>query len=301
MRAVAVVLLVWCSVAHADDASDKAAELSREAFAQVNDGRYASAIDLFAQAYELTKDLRYLMNVAVAQRKAGLVHQAAQTFRRYLALGGDKLSDDDRAQIEKEIALVEQEAAHVTVSVRGGDAEVAVDGYAIGTVTANSSLVVLVSTDGGKEHVVRAARAGAADDSVTLRDLKPGEQRAITLEPKSTGTLNIASDPTGARLTKGKGGAGLGLAPVSLTLAPGNYDLWASLPDRESQVRSVVVHAGETQQITFHLRPLPSWWERNRTLVILGGAAVVIAGGVLLAPTINDAFAPDRGTVRHVP
>lgn len=301
MRVAVAVLLVWCAVARADDASDKAAELSREAFAQVNDGRYASAIDLFAQAYDLTKDLRYLMNVAVAQRKAGLVHQAAQTFRRYLADGGDKLTDDERAQIQKEIALVEQEAAHVTVSVRGGDSEVAVDGYAIGTISANSSLVVLVATEGGKEHVVRAARAGAADDSVTLRDLKPGEMRAVTLEPKSTGIVNVASEPMGAQLRKGKGGVGLGLAPLSLQLAPGNYDLWASLPDRESQVRSIVVHAGETQQITFHLRPLPSWWERNRTLVILSGAAVVIAGGVLLAPTINDAFAPDRGTVRHVP
>jgi len=301
MRVVAVVLMVWCAVARADDSADKAAELSREAFAQVNDGRYASAIDLFAQAYDLTKDLRYLLNVAVAQRKAGLVHQAAQTFHRYLADGGDKLTDDERAQIQKEISLVEQESAHVTVSVRGGDAQLAVDGYAIGPISANSSLVVLVSTDGGKEHVVRATRAGAADDNITLRDLKPGEQRAIMLEPKSTGIVNVASEPAGAQLTKGKGGTGLGLAPLSLTLVPGSYDLWASLPDRESQVRSVVVHAGETQQVTFHLRPLPSWWERNRTLVIVGGALVVIGTAIIVPGPISDAFAPDRGTVRHVP
>ncbi|MBV8762302.1 MAG: PEGA domain-containing protein [Deltaproteobacteria bacterium] len=301
MRVVVAVLVVWCAVARADDAGDKAAALSREAFAQVKDGRYASAIDLFQQAYDLTKDIRYLLNVAVAQRKAGLVHQAAQTFRRYIAEGGDKLTDDDRAQIAKEIALVEQEAAHVTVTVHGGDAEVAVDGYVIGTVTANGSLVVLVATEGGREHVIRAARAGAAEDTQTLRGLQPGEQRAVTLEPKSTGTLAITSDPTGATITRGKAGAALGLAPVSLQLAPGSYELWGRLPEREPAVHNVVVRAGETQQVTFHLRPLPTWWERNRTLVIIGSGLAVVAAGVLLAPTVNDAFAPDRGTVRHVP
>ena len=298
---VALWLVVAVGVARADDAADTAAELSRQAFAQVKDGRYASAIDLFAQAYELSHDTRYLLNVAVAQRKAGLVHQAVQTFRRYLTEAGDKLTADERTQIEGEIALVEKEAAHVTVTARGGEVELSIDGYVVGKVAPDAPLEVLVATEGGREHVLRASRPGAEPDTQTLRDLKPGETRAIVVEPKTTGTLAVTSDPPAAHLTRGKGGPELGIAPVTLTLAPGSYEIYATLPDRETAVRNLVMHAGESQQVTFHLRPLPTWWERNRTLVILGSAAVVIGTGVLLAPTINDAFAPDRGTVRHVP
>ena len=298
--AVVLVIAVLASTAHADDA-DHAKDMARQAFSMIDDSQdFAGASDLFLQAYDLTKNLPYLLNAAVALRKAHLPQQAVITLRRYLVDAGDTIAPEMRTQIDGDIAEITKESARVTVTIAADSSDVSLDGRAAGAVSKTSPLVVLVATEAGKDHVLRAHRDGWVDDEHHLGALSPGQVLDVSVEPKrpvTTGTLRVTSAPDHAKLFVA--GREYGPAPQTIELAPGSYEVFAKLDGYDDKSEQLALEAGDSRDLTIRLQH--TWWQRNKLWVYLGAGAVAAIGvGILVQPTINDLFKPDYGTIiRH--
>jgi hypothetical protein len=284
--AVMVFLLGIAADASADDIAPatraRAEELSAAARRKIDDASdWAGASDLFMQAYELTKQLPYLINVAVSLRKARLPHQSVATYRRCLAEGGQAVTPELRAQILADIDHITRESGQVTVRTAGAPAAIELDHRPVGQAAKDAPLLVLVATEGGLIHTLRASRDGFAPIERPLGQLRAGETIDVELEPPriaTTGNVRIKSVPDAAQLVL-VGRGPLGAAPQSLALPPGDYYVDAKLPGYQLGHERVSVLAGRDHDVVFHLEHTPvSWWTRHKLKVYIA-ASVVVAGG----------------------
>jgi hypothetical protein len=280
---VAVLLILSIAgTARADDTADRAKraqQLAEDALRRIADrGDFTGASDNFLEAYELTHELSYLLNVAVTLRKANLNHQAVAAYRRWLAEGGT--SNALAPQVTADIDAIERDSITVIVRTAGSAADITLDDRPVGIASGASPLTVLVNTDAGKKHVLRATRPGFLQGELALEQLQRGRRVEVVVEPgANVARISIASDPIGAELLAGT--RPLGIAPQAIDLAPGDYELFARLRGHAQGRERIHVVAGEPQDVTLRLSPIhPSWWERHHTKVYVGAAAVlVIAAG----------------------
>lgn len=301
MRVVVVCLIVALAQSAVADvtpeARAQAAQLAADAMQRIKDRNdYAGASDNFQKAYDLTGELSYLLNVAIARRKANLPHQAVLAYKRYLADGGDKIAAELKAQVLADIDSVTRDSVAVTVTTHGAPAEVFLDGVAVGTASAAAPLLVLVNSDAGRAHVLRATRSGYLDVEQPLPKALPGERTAIELEPRANiGRITIDSEPPAAELSEGVAvRRPLGRAPQVIDLAPGDYELFARLPRYQVGRERVHVVGGEPQRVTIRLTPIEtSWWERHHTKLYIGGAALIVA--VASVFVVREIVKPDYG------
>lgn len=187
----------------------------------------------------------------------------------------------------------------MTVTIAGDAADVTLDQRAAGAVSKSSPLVVLVATEAGKDHVLRAHRDGWVDDEHRLGALSPGELRDVLVEPKrpvTTGTLHVTSVPDHARLFVRD--RELGAAPQTIELAPGSYEVFAKLGGYEDKAENLALEAGQSRELTIRLQR--TWWQRNKLWVYIGGGAVLLAGGIVAGRVVYNDLMPDYGTIiRH--
>ena len=266
VRLVGAIVVCACGAAYADEAADRAeaARLAKAAMeAATEDAQYVRAAELFQRAYDLSRELEYLLDVGVAYRKAGWAHQAVTAFRRYLALAGESVPAPLRAQIDTDVATLVATSGLVRVSTAGAPATISLDGRAIGLASREQPLEVLMPV--GPDHALRAEREGY--DAVTeALVVHPGEERALVLEPRprpTKATLVIASIPTAAQLSLGTGGGDLGVAPRTIDVAPGDYEVFARLPGYAPAREALHVTAGDRRELTLRLSKLPTWWWRD--------------------------------------
>ncbi|RYZ07131.1 MAG: PEGA domain-containing protein [Myxococcales bacterium] len=118
------------------------------------DGDFSGAALKFQRAYELSGDARLLWNRAAAEKNLRHYAQVRTLVRQYLAKGGPLVSADERADAEALIAMVQAFVSEVTVRVDQPDADISIDGRAVG----KSPLPNSISLDLG-EHEVRASKA----------------------------------------------------------------------------------------------------------------------------------------------
>jgi hypothetical protein len=301
--AVVLVLLGLASYVRADDVDPatraRADELSAAARRKISDANdWAGASDLFMQAYELTKQLPYLINVAVSLRKARLPHQAVVIYRRCLDEGGAAVTAELRAQILADIDHVTRESAQVSVRTAGAPASIELDRRVVGNAAKDAPLVVLVATEGGLIHSLRATREGFAPADHPLGQLRAGETLTVELEPgriATTGLVHVTSLPPSAQLVLVGRGA-LGHAPQDVELAPGDYYVHATLPGHDLGRERVSVIAGREHQVVFKLRRTPpSWWQRHKVKVYIAAGVVVASGAAFGA---YELFKPEYdGTI----
>jgi hypothetical protein len=273
----ALLILSFAGTARADEAADraKAQQLAEDALRRINDrGDYAGASDNFLQAYELTRELSYLLNVAVSLRKANLNHQSVAAYRRWLAEGGS--TNPLAPQVNADIEAIERDSVIVTVRTEGAPAEIALDLRAVGIASATAPLVVLVNSDAGKQHTLRATRTGFLPTEHPLERLSRGDKIEIVLEPRpNIARITVTSDPAGAEISEAT--RVIGTAPQSIDLAPGDYEIFGRLRGHTPARERIYVVAGQPQEVTLRLAPIEeSWWERHHTKVYVGAAAVVV-------------------------
>ena len=299
--ALAVVIVAGVGVARADEAHDRAAEVSRLAFIQVDDGKYKDATGMFLQAYELTKELPYLLNASVAARKGSLPHIAVATLRRYLADAGPSIDPAQKRQLEADIDVITRSAAVVTVTTPGEPVAVQLDSRDVGSVTHALPLVVLVGPEAGYVHSLLGHRDGQLDDVHQLGVVSAGQALEVGLDPKprpTTAALSIETEPAHADLFEHE--RALGRAPQTVTLAPGDHEIVARLKGYEDKSERLTLEIGQPRELTIRLRalPEPSWWQRHKLLLALvGGGAVLAAGGGIL---LYEHEKPDYGLqIRH--
>lgn len=302
--AVLVVILVMIATPTPvrGDEREQARELAAVALRRIADANdYAGASELFLRAYELTRELPFLLNAAVAQRKARLPHQSVQSYRRALDDGGAQLTPELRAQVVADIEHITREAARVTVRTRGEPAEVELDRRRVGVVTRDAPLEVLVATEGGLRHTIRAQRPGYRADERTLPELGAGGLLDVELAPRAiptTGRITIATEPAAAQVSVVGRGA-LGLAPQTVELPPGDHEIAATLPGHVVVREQVHLRAGDARRITLRLSREPSsWWTRHRLAIYVAGAVVVGTAGAF---AVREHFEPDHGVVIRYP
>lgn len=83
--------------------------------------------------------------------------------------------------------------------------------------------------------------------------------------PNLDATIRISTAPTGARVFLD--GSYQGTTPLTITVAPGDYELLVQKSGYRTEVRSLQLSPRENQRISLRLSPLPgSWWwpGRNR-------------------------------------
>lgn len=125
----------------------------------------------------------------------------------------------------------------------------------------------------------------------------------------STGTLQIATAPAGARLRID--GADVGTAPQSVALAPGRHEIVATLAGHTPQTLQLEVIGGVNKSIDVQLVRAPvAALPRGTGLVVSGaiatgvGVLAAIAGGVLLAidrnPYRRECQADSQGDCRYL-
>jgi hypothetical protein len=152
-------------------------------------GDFAAALPKFQRAYELSSEPRLLWNVAACE--ASLKHYArAMTFvDRYVAIGGERLGDSDRAKAARFKAAAKQFIATVTVTTSPDAVVIAVDGESIGSTP-------VVYLEAGKHRIVFT---------------KPGHRGLIRVESVEAGAdlaWNITLEKLRVRSISGQPGAG---------------------------------------------------------------------------------------------
>src|SRR5262249_18563734 len=160
-------------------------------------------------------------------------------------------------------------SARVTITTKGAAADIFLDDRNVGVASQTTELVVLLSPKA--PHKLRADRPGQDPDQITMPELSGGEQQSVVLEPKvkpPTARLRISTNPARAHLSfsaRDQVEHDLGDAPVEHDLPAGDYTVFARLSGYERAHQPVSIEQlGVTRDIAIRLKPLPTWWERNR-------------------------------------
>ncbi|MCA9597230.1 MAG: PEGA domain-containing protein [Myxococcales bacterium] len=140
------------------------------------DGDYAGAKLKFERAYDLSKDARLLWNVAAAEKNLRHYSKVIRALERYLAEGGDTISDEDRADAERLIQTVSEFVTKVRFDVNEPGATVTVDADDVGQTPIADPVLV----DMGR-RTIKATKTGFKDASVK-QDLPGGEEVTIKLK-----------------------------------------------------------------------------------------------------------------------
>ncbi len=171
----APLALTLSGTARADAAPPLSASAATERFDQgigaMEKGDFATAVKAFGEAYDATKNARYLWNLALAEVKADRPAEALAHIRVYL-----KRSDASPQNIERGNLLVERLHRDVGLLhiVAPAGADVVVDGTTVG----KAPLGAPIEVDPDRAHVVEARSVGASAEE----KLKPAG--AMTVEVK---------------------------------------------------------------------------------------------------------------------
>lgn len=237
------------------------------------DGDNAGAAIKFKSAYDKSGDPRLLWNMAACEKNLRHYSVALKELRRYLAEGGDKLTEQDRAEAEELIKVMEPFTAKLVIKVSEPGAEVYVDDELVGT-----SPIEPVVVDFGPRRVrVKKAEfeevtkeipvGGAAEVAVDVPLVKMVHEGRIAVNAPADATIAIDGKVVG-------GGAWSG------TLASGGHTLRVTAPKKLPYQTEVYLQDKESRTVNVTLdnepsKGVPTWvW-------IAGG--VVVAGGITTA------------------
>ncbi len=173
---VVVVGVISPVSAMADDAAKARAAFDegRELF---HAKKYVEAADAFRRAYELKKTWKLFFNIAQCEAGAKRYGMAVEAFGRYLAEGGDEVSDDRLEETIAEIKRLKALSGMLVVTAPDG-AVVSVDGVEQGTVPLMSPVMVAA----GVPHTVEIKLDGQLIFSQSLRLINE-EKRSIRAVP----------------------------------------------------------------------------------------------------------------------
>ncbi len=117
------------------------------------DKDYANAYLKFSSAYDKSHDPRLLWNMATCQKQLRHYTKVIQLLQRYVAEGGDKITEGDKKDAADLISTLEPLTGKVEIKVTEPGADIYVDDEKVGT----SPLTAPVQVDVGtrKLHIVK--------------------------------------------------------------------------------------------------------------------------------------------------
>jgi hypothetical protein len=233
-------------------------------------GDFAAALIKFTAAYDASKDVRLLWNVATCEGKLHHYARAVGLVRNYLKDGQAILSDQDKADADQTVRALEPLTSTMRITINEPGADVFLDDQAIGQSPIDALLVDI------GVHKVRAHKA-EFEESTQDVTVNGGAVLAVdlTLRPiVHEGRVNVHAGAKDAIMVDGQPS---GVSLWGGTLRSGGHTLRVTAQGMLPYQTEVLVQDGQTREIDVTLNPepskgLPAWvW-------IAGGA--VVAGGL---------------------
>jgi tetratricopeptide (TPR) repeat protein len=180
-----------------------------------NDAEYVLALAEFERAYQISGNYRVLYNIGQVRIQIGRYSRALDALTEYLKKGEGELDEERRAAVEKDLRMLAERTAKLTVRTNEPGAEILVDGIVVGVSPLKEPLVV----DAG-EHNVGARKVGFQDkfSAVTLAGrheatldlplVKMKTERPVVVTAESDRTLMWVSWAATGTLALGAGVAG---------------------------------------------------------------------------------------------
>ena len=214
------------------------------------DGDYAGAKLKFERAFELGKDARLLWNMAAAEKNLRRYASVLRLLERYLAEGGNVLTEQDRQDAEAVIETVKAFVVKLQVNVNQPGAEIRVDGERVG----ESPLEKPVLVDMGSRKI-SVEKAGYRSFAET-RKLPGGEE--VTIDVKLTedvheGRLRVLAGAGDVIRIDGKQ---VGRGSWEGKLPSGAHTLSVSAPGKRAYQTDVVIQDGQLVSQRVSLDPL---------------------------------------------
>lgn len=168
-----------------------------------SEGEYPLALIEFTRAYELVPNYRVLYNIGQVGIQLGQYANARRALDEYVQKGGDTIPADRRAQVAKDMAMLEQRTAFIEITVNVAGAEVLVDEVSVGKAPLSPALLVdagvhrvLVRHPGYLPRSTQVTLAGGDRQALPLSlEVQPAEKSTIVVqerEVQSHSTLVIA-------------------------------------------------------------------------------------------------------------
>jgi len=233
-----------------------------------NDGDNAGALVKFQRAYDESRDIRLLWNVAVCEKNLRHYANVLRLLTRYRDEGRSVIAPEQASQVEEILQTVRLLISTVHLNVNQDGATVFVDNVASGTTPLIEPLLVDLGT-----RRIRIEKAGWKTHSIT-QDFTGGSEVSIhvdMLREVTEGRLSITSDPNSSISIDGQI---VGQGDYQGTLPAGEHHVVVTAPGMRPYSRELVIVAGQARALSVSLAPESSG----------GGATWLwVAGGVLVA------------------
>jgi hypothetical protein len=208
-----------------------------------NDGDFAGALIKFQSAYDASKDVRLLWNVAFCQKNMRRYSKVVTTLHRYIDEGATTLSAADKKDAQDLIATIEPFTTRATVRVSEPGAQIFIDDEAVGT----SPLPAPVILDLGERHVrvvkegfktfeKATAIGGAADVTIDVPLEREVHEGRIAIDAPAGAAVFIDDKQVGT----GK---------VEQTVSAGGHQLRVTAPGLRPFQTEVVIGDKETRAL----------------------------------------------------
>ncbi|MET0413292.1 MAG: PEGA domain-containing protein [Polyangiaceae bacterium] len=160
------------------------------------DGDFSLALIEFNRAFQLVSNYRVLYNIGQVNLQLARYADARRALEAYLKQGGSDVPEDRASSVQRDLAMLEQRTAFLTVTTNVPGAEVLIDDLTVGTTPLTEPLLV----DAGV-HRISARKPGymprgqqvtlAGADETTLAiqlDVIPQGGKTIVLRETETTT-----------------------------------------------------------------------------------------------------------------
>ncbi len=263
------------------------------------DGEYVLALVEFERAYQLAPDYRVLYNIGQVRIQLGRYARALDALSAYLEQGGQAVPAERVAAVQKDLDMLAERTAKLTVVTNEPSANISLDGVVIGVSPLSGPLVV----DAG-EHNVGARKVGYYDkfSAVTLagRDDVRVELDLVHVKDTDTRPKVVVEHRTEERMVPTSsnrslmwiGWAATGTLGISAGVV--GYLGVTKANDLESMRTDYGVTPEQLQQTKSSARTL-------FMVADIAGASAVVLGGVSLYLTLSSSDRVVDRVTRHAP
>lgn len=241
------------------------------------DGDYANALLKFSSAYDRSKEVQLLWNMAACDKNLRHYARSVRLLRQYLKGGDATLTDADKNEARELVNVMEPFTATLQVNVDEPDAEVSIDDEPIGTSPAAPVLVDIgtrklrVRKEGFEELVKEVPVGGAAKVTLGVTLVKIVHEGRLSVRASKEATVTLDGHAVGT-------GAWSGI------VKSGGHTLRVTAPKMRVYQTEVLIQDRQSREVSVTLEPepnkgVPAWAWVAGSVVLAGGLAT---GGYFL-------------------
>lgn len=236
------------------------------------DGDFAGASLKFKQAFEASKDVRLLWNMAACEKNLRHYSKVYKLVERYVELGGSTLTDSDKKDAADLLDAMKSYISKVKITVNEGDATITIDDEVVGMSPLTETVLldmgarrVRVSKPGFTEYAETIQVQGASDLPLNIKLVKETHEGRIAVSAGAGDLLYLDGKMVGQGRWEG-------------VVASGTHTLKVTAPGMRPYQTDVVLNDKETRTLAVTLEPEAKggsgalWW-------VIGGVLVAGAAG----------------------